>query len=173
MNSRGKNRFPLFQLIILVALGLIGWAARGLYQSVREVDLSGKSLSGIRDEYLGVSKFIQTNITEMNDALSAALQTGNVAQHERFERSSEQWYQWLADQRRHWTQELPAAPGLSPPMYDLAVRKGLLPLLDEIAGAYSNYVRAARFQIKKGGTPGLESLLLRNHQIALKDRTNL
>src|SRR6266700_4175804 len=139
MNSRGKNRFPLFQLIVLVSLGLIGWAAHGLYQSVKEVDLSGKSLSGIRDEYLGVSKFIQTNITEMNDALSGAL-PGNVTQHERFERSSERWYQWLADQRRHWTQELLAATGLSAPMYDLAVRKGLLSLLDEIAGAYSNYV---------------------------------
>src|SRR5438128_1521924 len=173
MNARGKNRFPLFQLIILVSLGLIGWAAHGLYQSVREVDLSGKSLSGIRNEYLGVSTFIQTNITEMNDALAATLQTGNVAQHERFERSSERWYKWLADQRRHWTHELPAAPGLSPPMYDLAVRKGLLPLLDEIAGAYSSYVRAARFQIKNGGSPGLESLLARNHQTALKARTRL
>ena len=58
-------------------------------------------------------------------------------------------------------------------MYDLAVRKGLLPLLDDIAGAYSSYVRAARFQIKNGGTPGLESLLARNHQTALKARTRL
>src|SRR5436309_2632100 len=98
MNARRKIRFPLFQLVILVALGLIGWAAHGLYQSVKKVDLSGKSLSGIRNEYLGVSKFIQTNITEMNDAMSAALQTGNLAQHERFERSSERWYQWLANQ---------------------------------------------------------------------------
>src|SRR6266478_3136579 len=135
MNARGKNRFPLFELIILVALGLIGWAAHGLYQSVREVDLSGKSLHGIRNEYLGDSQFIQTNITEMNDALSGAL-AGNAAQHERLERSSERWYQWLAGQRRHWTRELPAAPGLSAPMYDLAVRRGLLPLLDEIAVAY-------------------------------------
>src|SRR5439155_3310041 len=55
----------------------------------------------------------------------------------------------------------------------LAVRKGLLPLLDEIAGAYSSYVRAARFQIKNGGSPGLESLLARNHQTALKARTRL
>ena len=109
----------------------------------------------------------------MNDALSAALQPGNVAQHERFERSSERWYQWLANQRTHWTRELPAAPGLTPPMYDLAVRKGLLPLLDEMAGAYSNYVRAARFQIKNGRTPGLELLLARNHQTALKARTKL
>ena len=76
MSTRRKNRFPLFQLIILVALGLIGWAAHGLYRSVREVDLSGKSLSSIRNEYLGVSKFIQTNLTEMNEAFSAAIQSG-------------------------------------------------------------------------------------------------
>ncbi len=62
---------------------------------------------------------------------------------------------------------------LNAPIYDLAVRKGLLPLLDEIGGAYTNYVQAARFQIKNGRKPALEMLLTRNHQTALKARTRL
>ena len=173
MRARTHRAFPLFGLTVIVALALIGWAGHGLYQSVRTVDESGKRLGGIRDEYFGVGNFVQTNVTEINDALTAALETGDAAHQERFERSSERWYQWLTEQRRHWTQELPAASSLSLPIYDLAVRKGLLPLLDEIGGAYTNYVRGARFQIKNARDPAMETLLARNHQHALKARTVL
>ncbi len=173
MSARAKNRFPLFEMTILVALALMAWAAHGLFQSVRQMDQTEKRLGRIRNEYFGVGHFVQTNVTEINDALTAALETGDIAHLERFERSSERWYAWLAEQRRHWTQELPALSSLNAPIYDLAVRKGLLPVLDEIGGAFTNYVRAARFQIKNSKYPALESLVAHNHQAALKARTKL
>jgi signal transduction histidine kinase len=173
MSERVKNRFPLFELIMLLALGLIGWAAIGLYQSARKVDGSEKKLGTIRNEYFSVCRFIQTNTTEINDALTAALQSENDPRQNRFERSSEYWYRWLDQKRRIWTQQIRSDADTRAPTYDLAIRKGLLPLLDEIGAAFTNYVRAARYQIRNGRNPALESQITRNHQVALKARTRL
>src|SRR5205814_7849379 len=120
---------PIFKLAIWVALALIAWATFGLFESKRKVDKSVNHFYSIRGEYTRVENFVQTNIAELNGAMTAAAETGDPARRSRFETLAQGWDRWLEQEGRYLNQGLP----VSSDMYNSGVRKGLLPLLAAIA----------------------------------------
>jgi hypothetical protein len=66
--------FPAFELTLVVALILIGWAGLKLYELGPEVTETHDSLVELRDRYFLLSDVIQTNITELDEALTQFLE---------------------------------------------------------------------------------------------------
>ena len=74
MTTRSKNRFPLFELTLGIALALMGWVAFRLNDLAPEVDLHRKPLEELRTEYFLVSQYVQTSITDLHSTLTNFLQ---------------------------------------------------------------------------------------------------
>src|SRR6266436_5528503 len=105
MNARNHSSFPVFELAIVAALVLIGWAAYRLYKIVPEVEESRREPAELRDEFYEVGDFVQTNITELNEALGNYLQGKNPQDLKRFEAGSRRWDNWMNEKRRVWLDE--------------------------------------------------------------------
>src|SRR5882724_11059445 len=100
MSARIRSTFPVFEITIAGALLLIGWAAFRLYEIVPEVDESRHLMSQLRDEYFSLGESVQTNITELDDALESFLDEKQEEDQGRFQKQSAQWSQWLGERRR-------------------------------------------------------------------------
>ncbi len=91
MSARIRSTFPVFELTIAGALLLIGWAAFRLYEIVPEVDESRHVLTQLRDQYFLLGDSVQTNISELAEALESFLDYKNGEDLERFQKQSLQW----------------------------------------------------------------------------------
>src|SRR6267378_3213823 len=100
MSAQIRNTFPVFELTIAGALLLIGWAAFRLYEIVPQVDESRPALMQLRDQYFLLGDSVQTNVSELDDALASFLDSKNGEDLERFQKQSLQWSQWLNGLRR-------------------------------------------------------------------------
>src|SRR6266850_417309 len=97
MTARIRSTFPVFELTIAGALILIGWAAFRLYEIVPEVDESRQALLQLRDQYFQMGDAVQTNVSELDDALLSFLESKDGDDLARFQKQSQDWSQWLAD----------------------------------------------------------------------------
>src|SRR4051812_44914611 len=93
--ARVQRAFPFFELTIIVALGLIGWVAFGLYEIRPEADDSRKQLGELRSEYFRIADVVETTIKELNVSFTNFLASKEEAERSRFQLKSQQFRQWL------------------------------------------------------------------------------
>jgi len=159
MRARIRTSFPVFEVTIAGALLLIGWAAFRLYEIVPEVDESRHALVQLRDEYFLLGDSVQTNVSEIDDALESYLDDKQQEDLERFQKQSSQWSQWLAEQRRLWMESDLAStsnPDSSPAN---RIENELLPLLTKIEIGYTNYLKPAKYLMLNAGRPLIKEQL--------------
>jgi signal transduction histidine kinase len=171
MKSRTQSNFPAFELTIVVALILIGWAALTLYELGPEVKESRESLLQLRDQYFLLSEGIRTNIDELDDALTAFLDTKNGAEVARFQKQSAQWEQWFARTRRTWQENGLFEVGAT--NETLKGEADLAALLLKVETVYTNYVRAARYLMAQAGRPLIQERYSLREQSAQRSRQHL
>ncbi len=141
--------FPAFELTLVVALILIGWAGLKLYELGPEVTESHDALVEIRDRYFLLSDVIQTNITELDEALTHFLEGKDGSQVVRFQKQSQQWEQWFMETRKTWSAS--AVPESKATNDLLRGQADLLSSLAKVQAVYTNYVKAARFLMANTG----------------------
>src|SRR5438045_9367374 len=95
MSSRNKIELPSFELAILLALSLIGWAAFRLYEIVPEADRGRQQLRELRGEYFLIGNYVQTNAQQLSATLTNILQKKDLAEIAQFERQSQGFKQWI------------------------------------------------------------------------------
>src|SRR5882724_9279804 len=159
MSARIRSTFPVFELTIAGALLLIGWAAFRLYEIVPEVDESRHTLMQLRDQYFSLGDSVQTNITELDDALQNFLDYKNEEEVERFQKQSLQCSQWLNERRRLWTESDAVSSPTGGTNQDNRIQNELLPLLTKIEVGYTNYLKPARYLMSNAGRPLLKEQL--------------
>ena len=156
MSARIRSTFPVFEITIAGALLLIGWAAFRLYEIVPEVDESRHALVQLRDEYFGLGDSVQTNMSELDDALVSYLDEKQDEDLERFQKQSAQWSQWLGERRRAWLDSELADSSATNGGAANRIENEMLPLLAKIELAYTNYLKPARFILSNTGRPFLK-----------------
>src|SRR6266478_4636828 len=165
MSARIRSTFPVFELTIAGALLLIGWAAFRLYEIVPEVDESRHVLTQLRDQYFLLGDSVQTNISELAEALESFLDYKNGEDLERFQKQSLQWNQWLNERRRLWIDsDVPSSSAVDTNQAN-RIQNQLLPLLTKIEVGYTNYLKPARYLMSNAGRPLLKE------QIELREKT--
>jgi len=159
MSARIRSTFPVFELTIAGALLLIGWAAFRLYEIVPEVDESRHVLTQLRDQYFLLGDSVQTNISELAEALESFLDYKNGEDLERFQKQSLQWNQWLSERRRLWIDsDVPSSSAVETNQAN-RIQNELLPLLDKIEIGYTNYLKPARYLMSNTGRPLIKEQL--------------
>jgi len=159
MSARIRSTFPVFELTIAGALLLIGWAAFRLYEIVPEVDESRHVLTQLRDQYFLLGDSVQTNISELAEALESFLDYKNGEDLERFQKQSLQWNQWLNERRRLWIDsDVPSSSAVDTNQAN-RIQNELLPLLDKIEIGYTNYLKPARYLMSNTGRPLIKEQL--------------
>ena len=155
-----RKAFPTFEVTLIVAVILIGWVAFVLYQIGPQVDRSRKQLSDLYGEYFQIAEFLQSNLNESHGALTNFLAASDAASGVKFEARNQEFQKWIEKENERWNWAVgpPAnpgnegvsrsSPGTSRPG-QLQVHLALL--LSDVANAYTNYQRAARFLINSVG----------------------
>jgi signal transduction histidine kinase len=156
MSARIRSTFPVFEITIAGALLLIGWAAFRLYEIVPEVDESRHAMVQLRDEYFGLGDSVQTNMSELDDALESYLDEKQDEDLERFQKQSAQWSQWMGERRRAWLDSELADNLATNNGAANRIENEMLPLLAKIELAYTNYLKPARFILSNTGRPFLK-----------------
>ncbi|TAL01436.1 MAG: hypothetical protein EPO07_08430, partial [Verrucomicrobia bacterium] len=143
-----------FELAILLALTLIGWAAFRLYEIVPEADRGRQQLRELQGEYSAIGSYVQTNARLLSATLTNILQKKDSAATNQFERQSQEFKQWIADEERRREESRMEAAGESSITNEIFLsQQQLLSLLGRIRAAQSNYLDAAHYLINNAGQP--------------------
>jgi signal transduction histidine kinase len=174
MSARIQNSFPAFELTLAVALVLIGWAALKLYDLGPDLDETQQSILQQRDRYFELSTTIQTNITELDDALTNFLEGKNGASVAEFQRRTEAWAQWLSERRRLWSESASPTSVAAPSTNEITQGElELMPLLGKVESAFTNYVKAARYLLANAGRPMVQDRFTLRQQAAQRTKQHL
>ncbi len=118
MRTPIRSRWPLFELFMLVTVGVIGWAAWGSWELMTELDDSRRGgdrrrqqtqqlnrrgnenarlleLHAIRDDFMGFEKHVQPALQEMRAALRRYVQTSAAQEWKTFEWSRKTLASWM------------------------------------------------------------------------------
>jgi signal transduction histidine kinase len=118
MRTPIRSRWPLFELFMLVTVGVIGWAAWGSWELMTELDDSRRGgdrrrqqtqqlnrrgnenarlleLHAIRDDFMGFEKHVQPALQEMRAALRRYVQTSAAQEWKTFEWSRKALASWM------------------------------------------------------------------------------
>jgi len=179
VKPRTKIALPLFELSGLLALLLIGWVAFSLYELTPGVDENRERLAELRDAFFHIGDSVQTNFTQLDDALIGVVQSKDALAMEQFQNHSQAWKQWLGRETRLANRKEPETGNSNQPGYrrgtrvtnqlDLVRRK----LLNDVEDASTNYLRAARYLITNAGQPWIRSRLTEREQVVQNQRSNL
>ena len=162
MRPRGPKAFPLFEMIIVIALALIGWAAFRLYEIVPEVDRERSGLDDLKAEYFQIGDYLRSSIVELNLCLTNYLQGREPAEIDQFQRKSQELRQWLEAKKERWG-SIEARNSNGTP--STKIKSQLLPLLGQVDQALTNYLRAARYLMANIGRPLIQE------RLALREQT--
>ena len=163
--------FPAFELTLVVALILIGWAGFKIYELGPEVTESHDTVVALRDQHYLLSDVIETNLEILDEALTRFLESRDASQVPRFQKQAQQWEEWMAQTHQAWSQEVPAE---SKPSNELTRgRAELLTSLTTVEGVYTNYVKAARFLMANAGRPLIEERYRLRQQAAKRSQQHL
>jgi signal transduction histidine kinase len=175
MSARIQSSFPAFELTIIVALLLIGWAAVKLYEIGPEVDESHQALRLLRDDYYLLSSAIQTNLNELDDALTNFLQGKDGPEVTRFQRQSKELSQWLGDRKQQWSE--PPGPGTKPAAPStnelFQAQQELSMMLGRVESTYTNYLKAATYLMANAGRPMIAERYSLRQQAAQRAKQHL
>ena len=117
MRTRVRSRWPLFELIMLLMVGIIGWAAFKSWELVREMEGGQRvdrkrqqlqqvarqrnelsrllDLYAVRDDYLGFEKHAQPALQEMREALRRYGQSNDAKDWRSFQWSRRTVNSWM------------------------------------------------------------------------------
>src|SRR5438477_9484908 len=172
-----KNRFPLFEITLLVALALMGWVAFRLNDLVPHVDANRKPIAELRAEYFLISQYVAASINDVHQALTNFLQSQDHSQLQNFENRGSETQAWLEEQQQRWNEVAAssAAPisAVSETNQAAMIKAQLLPLLARIAGAYKNYQSAAHYLVTNAHQPGIKQRVELKQQNLQRSRSRL
>ena len=172
-----KNRFPLFEITLLVALALMGWVAFRLNDLVPHVDANRKPIAELRAEYFLISQYVAASINDVHQALTNFLQSQDHSQLQNFENRDSETQAWLEEQQQRWNEVAAssAAPisAVSETNQAAMIKAQLLPLLARIAGAYKNYQSAAHYLVTNAHQPGIKQRVELKQQNLQRSRSRL
>src|SRR5580765_4834541 len=101
-----QTSFPAFELVIVAALALIGWAAFRLYEIVPGVGENRKMIEDLREEYAQIGEYVPPAINDLDGILNSYLKGGREGREElvkNFDRKSVEFSAWLREERRRWS----------------------------------------------------------------------
>jgi len=177
MTARTYNRFPLFELTLLVALALMGWVAFRLYDLEPQADLHRKPVIELRAEYFLISQYVESSINDLHMALTNFLQAKSSSVLQDFESRSSESQAWLDDQRQHWSVVAASGfehePVVSQTNQSALIQTQLLPLLSRISAAYKTYQSSAQYLIANSGQPGIKERIAQKQQNLQRARARL
>jgi signal transduction histidine kinase len=169
MSPKVPKVFPVFEMTIVIALALIGWAAFRLYEIVPEVDRERSRLEDLKAEYFQIADYLGSSITELNVCLTNYLQGREPAEIEQFQRKGQELRQWLETKKRRWSaieaENSARAAAANAPAPSVKIKSQLLPLLAQVDQSSTNYLRAARYLMANVGRPLLQE------RLALREQT--
>src|SRR5260370_14797358 len=181
MNTPTKRLFPEFELAVITALALIGWAAYKVDRIAPAMGESGKNPAEVRDDYLALADSVQTNLEALE-----LIRTNTVKAKDsdkelaRFHAVGREWMKWLNSQGKLWSGVPGVGPGTNLPEHETRAagqvekeRSDLLPLLAKISGTATNYLNAGEYLILNSGQPLIKDQLLLNDATAQRSRSCL
>src|SRR5262249_32392576 len=100
MKERRPRIVPVFELTLLVALGLIGGVAFLIFRMTSEP--GDWQLGMLRNEFFRVSDYIQRGVPDLGTAYKAATSGSDGKGREDFDRRNEMWREWISREQRVW-----------------------------------------------------------------------
>lgn len=162
MNPRKNIALPRFEIAALLALFLTGWFAVKLYEVAPEVDANFGPITVVSEAFADLGKSVQTNFTELDEALNRVLEGRDSGALTNFARQSQSWESWLATEGQRANQLDPKAarlnqpetiPGAQSPHQIEIARAELSLLWQEVAEAGTNYLKEANYLVLNTGKP--------------------
>src|SRR6185503_9716073 len=99
--SARNQRFPFFEVTLVVALGLIAWAAFKL-SDLRPVDSTPRALRQMRDQYFSIADTVETNINQLDDLLTNSLEGRDGTNAAQFQMQGKLLNEWVKEKHRLW-----------------------------------------------------------------------
>lgn len=156
------RRVPVFELLVLVLMGLIGAIAFRLYEVKPEVDQRFEFSNRLKREFLALSDFIAATVTRDQTALSNFLAhpTGEKAAVIRGRlKESDTWYADTLALARELADEAPspaftnAPPNLRVATNAAQANLDLIELLEQTRSAHRTYSNTVDYILRNAGTP--------------------
>jgi signal transduction histidine kinase len=133
MRSIRNLRLGVFDALLLVALGVIGWAA---YETLQAIQMVGDRPRTA--EYFVIADYLQPAVEELNGALVRYVVRGDRADWDGFELKSQSLKEWIAQQKSAF------AAGKVVQVQPVTFTTDLKTLLLNIERAFGDYLAAAR-----------------------------
>lgn len=133
MNVFRNLRLGVFEMLLLAALGVIGWA---VYHTFRTIQLVGRNPR--TDEYFVIADHLQPAVEELNSALVRYVVRNEPAAWDGFHLKSQELKDWIARQQATFT------PGKVIQARPVTFTTDLTTLLLNIQRAFDDYLAAAQ-----------------------------
>ncbi len=174
-----KRTLPAFEVAVIAALALIGWAAYKVDRIAPAMGESGKNLAEVRDDYLALADSVQTNLEGLElIRTNTAKAKDSDKELARFHAVGHEWMKWLDSQGKLWSGVPGVGRDTNPPEHEARAassvemeRTDLLPLLAKITRTATNYLNAGEYLILNSGKPLIKDQLAYNEAIAQRSRS--
>ena len=132
MRAIRNLRLGVFDVLLLVALGFIGWAT---YQTFQAIQMVGGNLG--TDEYFVIADHLQPAVEELNGALVRYVTRGERADWDRFQLQGQKLKDWITRQKSTF------AGGKVVQVQPVILTTDLNTLLLNIENAFDDYMAAS------------------------------
>lgn len=145
MKTNGTIRLSLLEVVLLLLVGLIGWAAFHAFQIVRQVNHAPAVFRASQAEYFRIAERLRPGVEEMNRTLHRFVNKNDAAEWIRFQRASLELKTWLNQEKETATKMKVML--LKP----VSVTADAGTLLDQIDSAYTLYLTLAQKIYEQSG----------------------
>ncbi|MEI6085214.1 MAG: ATP-binding protein [Verrucomicrobiota bacterium] len=101
MSQTDRRRISAAEVILLLLVGLIGWAAWRTYGIVAEINRAPIALDRVEREYLDIADHVQAFVDDAHDAVAKFVTTSERAEWERYQRRSRAFTAWLEERQQY------------------------------------------------------------------------
>lgn len=137
MSQSHRLRINVAEVVLLLLVGMSGWAAWRTYQIVQEVNRAPLALDRCEREYLDIADHVQSFVEVAHEALSKFATSSDRAEWDRFQRRSRAFNAWLKEHQAYVIQ------GKIVMIWPIGLTVDFNSLLVEMEDATTEYLREA------------------------------
>jgi len=137
MSQPNRLRISVAEVVLLLLVAMIGWAAWRTYKIVEEVNRAPIALDRVEREYLDIADHVQVFVDDAHDALAKFVTTSDRAAWEQFQRRSRAFTAWIEERQQYVIQ------GKVVMIWPIGLTVDFNSLLANMRDAGEDYIRTA------------------------------